>query len=294
VPLRRGPAQLRALRARAATLTLPRPALRLELVPSLPSRRSLAGGLAILALGGLLYLAARSTSAFAVTHIEVRGVSPVLRAQVRRELAPLKGTSLLRLDGTEVVDRAEALPSIVSATYDRDFPHTLRVTVVAERAVAVLHRGGKETWLLSARGRILRQVPPFTHPRLPRIWVPRSTAVTTGLVLPADVGGVEARALAVVGRFPAHVDTAGLPHGELVLQLRSGIEVRLGEPTDVRLKLAIARRALPHLPGGTTYLDVSVPGRPVAGDASTAAPPPTTLTPAAAATAQKSQFSGTG
>jgi hypothetical protein len=33
----------------------------------------------------------------------------------------------------------------------------------------------------------------------------------------------------------------------------------------VRLKLAIARRALRGLPAGTAYLDVSVPGRPVAG-----------------------------
>jgi len=41
--------------------------------------------------------------------------------------------------------------------------------------------------------------------------------------------------------------------------------LRLGEPTDVRLKLAIARRALRVLPAGATYVDVSVPGRPVAG-----------------------------
>jgi hypothetical protein len=43
------------------------------------------------------------------------------------------------------------------------------------------------------------------------------------------------------------------------------VELRLGDPTDVRLKLAIARRALAQLPPGATYLDVSVPGRPVAG-----------------------------
>jgi len=33
----------------------------------------------------------------------------------------------------------------------------------------------------------------------------------------------------------------------------------------VRLKLAVARRALRGLPAGAAYLDVSVPGRPVAG-----------------------------
>jgi hypothetical protein len=51
----------------------------------------------------------------------------------------------------------------------------------------------------------------------------------------------------------------------LLFRLRSGLEIRLGRPADVRLKLAIARRALRGLPSGTTYLDVSVPERPVAG-----------------------------
>jgi hypothetical protein len=55
------------------------------------------------------------------------------------------------------------------------------------------------------------------------------------------------------------------PDGQLLLKLRSGFELRLGEPSDLRLKLAIARRALRTVPAGSTYLDVSVPGRPVAG-----------------------------
>jgi len=52
----------------------------------------------------------------------------------------------------------------------------------------------------------------------------------------------------------------------LVFRLRNGLELRLGDPTDIRLKLAILRAAMRHLPTGTLYLDVSVPGRPVAGD----------------------------
>ena len=51
-----------------------------------------------------------------------------------------------------------------------------------------------------------------------------------------------------------------------MFRLRNGLELRLGDPTDVRLKLAILRAAMRHLPTGTLYLDVSVPGRPVAGD----------------------------
>ena len=71
--------------------------------------------------------------------------------------------------------------------------------------------------------------------------------------------------LALAAGFPAQVDTASLVHGELTFLLRSGIELRLGEPVDLRLKLAIARRALPLLAPDTNYLDVAVPGRPVSG-----------------------------
>jgi hypothetical protein len=47
--------------------------------------------------------------------------------------------------------------------------------------------------------------------------------------------------------------------------LRSGLEVRLGDTRDLRLKLTIARRILAGLGSTATggYLDVSVPERPV-------------------------------
>jgi cell division protein FtsQ len=248
--------------ARTRAVAIPRPGAGRSL--PLPSRRSLALGLGILVLAGGAYALARETSVFAVGRIEVAGGSPLLRARVRRALAPLRGTSLLALDGKALERRVEALPWVVTAGYDRAFPHTLRVTIVPELPVAVLHRG-RETWLVSSRGRLMARIAPGTRPLLPRIWVPTSTPVSTGAFLPADEGGIAARTLGLVGRFPARIATATLTHGELAFALRSGVEVRFGEPTDVRLKLAIARRALHLVPSGSTYLDVSVPGRPVAG-----------------------------
>jgi hypothetical protein len=53
---------------------------------------------------------------------------------------------------------------------------------------------------------------------------------------------------------------------ELTFVLRSGLEVRLGDLGDLRLKLAIARRILQAVGADATttgYLDVSVPERPV-------------------------------
>lgn len=235
---------------------------------AVPSLRSLLVGVGLLALAGGGYVLARESSAFAVDRVEVRGASPRVAAQVRHAVAPLRGTSLLSLDGRALVEQLDALPSVVAAGYDRAFPHTLRIDVVAEQPVAVVRQGAK-AWLVSGRGRVLRPIPPHSYLHgarpLPRIWIPKTTPVTIGGFLPANHATAVARALALASRFPAHVAFAALRREGLVLRLRDGLELRLGDPNDIRLKLAIARAAMHHLPSGTLYLDISVPGRPVAG-----------------------------
>ena len=201
---------------------------------------------------------------FDVRTIAVSGGTPKLQAQVRAALAPALGKSLVGLDVSTLRRRVDALPAVVSSSYDRSFPSTLRVRVTPEEPVAVLHRG-KETWLVSGSGRTIERIPSHTDMTLPRIWVPTAVQVEPGAVLAADEGGTAARVLALAHGFPARVTTASLVRGELTLQLRDGLELRLGDPVDVRLKLAVARRALGVLPAGTTYLDVSLPQRPVAG-----------------------------
>lgn len=259
-------AQASKPRARAASLPLPRPVASARLHRFAPSRRSLAAGCALLALGVGGYWALRTSSAFAIEHVVVTGASPAVRAQVREAAAPVRGTSLLSLDAAELERRVEALPTIVALHYDRVFPHTLRIAVVPERPVAVLHRG-RELWLLSARGRVVARLRRGAEPALPRVWVPTTTPVSVGSILPSAHGLACAQALALAAHFPVRVATASLVRGQLSFDLRSGLELRLGDPTDVRLKLAIAQRALSQLPSGATYLDVSLPQRPVAGSA---------------------------
>lgn len=230
-----------------------------------PSARSLFVGLLLVVFGAGAYVFARDTSTFAVRRIEVEGVPQALAAQVRQALRPLLGTSLVALDGTELERRVDALPAIVRADYDRAFPHTLRVRVVAERAVAVL-RTGKSAWLVSARGRLIARIAPADQASLPRLWEPATLRPAAGDFLAGDAGGVAARSVGLATRFPVRIRTASFARGQLVFRLRSGLELRLGEPTDIRLKLAVARRALPLLPASAAYLDVSLPGRPVTGD----------------------------
>jgi cell division protein FtsQ len=235
----------------------------------LPSGRALLVGGALVLVAAGLYALARETSMFAVRAFEVEGAPPPVAAQVEQELRSFAGTSLLALNGAEVVSRLERLPAIVSASYDRDFPHTLRVRIVPERGVAVL-RSGNASWLVSARGRVIAAVDPARYPSVPRIWLPRGFEVEPGSFL-SDDAGAAARALRAFGEagFARRVSWGRICDGQLTVGLRSGLEVRLGEPVDLLLKIAVVRSILPTLVlpanGGPGYLDVSVPERPVAG-----------------------------
>lgn len=246
--------------SRTAALPQARPRLKV----ARPSARSLAVGIGLALLAGGLYGIARETSMFAVSRVDVSGAPPAVRRQVRQAVARLRGTSLLALDGAALARTVDALPGVVGVSYDRAFPHTLRLVVTPEQPAAVVRQGAK-AWLVSARGRVMTVAKPHASPQLARIWIPRTTPVTVGGFLPTNHAAAIARALALASRFPAHIVLASLRRDGLTFRLRNGLELRLGEPVDVRLKLAIARRALAVLPAGSAYLDVSVPGRPVAG-----------------------------
>jgi cell division protein FtsQ len=233
-----------------------------------PTGRSLAAGFAVLAVGLGGYAAARTTSAFAITGIEVRGASPAAAGQVRATLEPLLGRSLLDVRAGQVEARVEAIPAVAAASSDRAFPHTLVVFVHAEQPIAVLRRGA-DSWLLSARGRVLRPLRRGSLARLPRIWTSPATRVALGERV-ADVRAVRALQVLVPlarQRFPARVRTVRV-EAELTAVLASGLELRLGDATDLPLKIAVASRIVPTLPGPSggvpSYVDVSVPERPVA------------------------------
>jgi hypothetical protein len=234
-----------------------------------PSGRSLLVGAALILVAAGMYGIARETSLFAVDAIRVRGASPALAAEVQRELHRYDGRSLVSLDAASVENRVAGLPAVRAATVDRAFPHTLVVRVVPELPVAVLRRGA-DSFLVSPRGRVIAPVPRGTHRDLPRIWLPTSTELQLGSFLGGGDGGLAARSLAafVGSGFPGVTFVRALD-GQITLGLRGGLEIHLGAPVDLRLKIAIAHGIVPGLAlpaaGGPDYLDISVPERPVAG-----------------------------
>jgi cell division septal protein FtsQ len=250
-------------------LALPRKR-ELDLVRLAPSGRSLALVAAAVLIAGGLYGLARETSLFAVQAIHVDGGSPALAAQVRSELRRYQGDSLVQVDASAVRQRVDGLAAVRASAVDRSFPHTLRIRVVPEVPVAVLRRGA-ESWLVSARGRVIGEIQLGAHAEVPRIWLPTRTEIEVGALLTRESGGLAARSLAafVGSGFPNRITFVRALDGQITLGLRGGLEIQLGPPVDLRLKIAIVHGILPQLAlpshGGPDYLDLTVPERPVAG-----------------------------
>jgi cell division protein FtsQ len=254
-------------RAAAASAVVPLPRSggdRLELARFLPSGRSLLTAFGVVAAIVLAYWGARATSVFAVDKIEVRGAPPDVAREVRAATRGVVGSSLLSVNTDEVAGKVRMLPSVIAASVDRAFPHTLVIKVAAEHPVGVA-RTGDRAWLVTGNGHVIRSIDPRAQPDLPRIWLPRKLAIGVGATLPTTYQPA-ARALGSLRdvHFPAHVKGVQFGGGEMTVVLRSGREILLGDPSDAVLKLAVAGQVLRHLDRSLPYLDVSVPERPVA------------------------------
>jgi cell division septal protein FtsQ len=235
-----------------------------------PSGRSFAIGAALVCVAAGLYGLARETSMFAVHSIEVEGASPPLAAEVRAALHSYDGHSLVGVSDDAVEQRVNGLAAVHGSVVDRSFPHTLRIRVLPEWPVAVLRRGA-ESWLVSARGRVVAMIALRARQDLPRIWLPSRTEIAKGAFLTDEPGALAARSLAafVGSGFSNRIAFVRALDGQITLGLQGGLEIQLGAPIDLRLKIAIARGILPTLAlpgaGGPDYLDITVPERPVAG-----------------------------
>jgi len=119
---------------------------------------------------------------------------------------------------------------------------------------------------LTASGKVVREIRRGSQRTLPRVWLTRDVPVRLGATLPATFV-TETKVLAALrsARLRRHASGVRVEGDEMTIVLRHGPEIRLGEPVDVRLKLAVAAQVLRRAQSGTLYVDVSVPERPVAG-----------------------------
>jgi cell division septal protein FtsQ len=237
----------------------------------LPTGRSLAVGFGLLAAAIVLYVAARETSVFSVESVDVVSETAGHAGAVGEALAPLQGTSLLKVDDDVIARKLEDLPHVHLVGYDRAFPNGLRVHVAVERPVAVLRRG-QENWLVSAQGRVLRKLERRLKRPLPVVWVPQAFEPEIGTLVraeePASAVFAIAQAFASEPRFSRSIWYVKRDTGGLTFVLRDSFELRLGDASELGLKVRVARHVLAAVRAAesdASYIDVSVPDRPVAG-----------------------------
>jgi hypothetical protein len=221
----------------------------------------------------LAYVWLKGSSVFTLHTVAVRGGTQSDRIAVRDAVArAAAGDSLLTLSASRIAGDIEAVPTIHVASVDRDFPHTLRIRIVPERAVAVAK--GKGRWanyrsVAAASGRVLRVLGPReAPPSLPAIWVDEHPMAGGAFRAATNLGMLSALA-ARPADFHGTVTNVQFKtaHG-IVMKLGGGLEIYLGPPLDLKSKLRSAawvlRRYRTKADRSTlAYADVSAPFRPV-------------------------------
>jgi cell division protein FtsQ len=255
--------------AAAASVVVPFPrdaaGARLDLVRFVPSGRSLLVTFGLLVAVGVAYWVAYATPVFAIDKVQIEGAPPALDREVARATRDLVGRSLVSIDPDEVEGSLRALPAVAGVSVDRAFPSTLVVRIAPERPVAVIRRG-TSAWLATGAGKVIREIAVGTERGMPRLWIRRGATIRIGGQIPAGLTpATRALAAAHTAGIAGRVKGVRTTGDELTLVLRHGTEIRLGRAADVGMKLVIARKVIALVGGSTSYIDVSVPQRPVAG-----------------------------
>lgn len=231
----------------------------------------LLGTLGVLVFAGGYELLATS-SVFAVHRIEVTGAPPWLAKDVRHVANHhIHGQSLLQLDTGSMVQGLRSQPYVQSVTVNRQFPNTLAIHIHAYRP-AVYVQAGAVGYLVARSGRVLEQVTAWPN-GLPRVRLPIGTTLAVGHQNgDVNLAGALAVLRAIPPRFqakvgPIHDLVSG--SGTVAMLIGQHVRIRLGQATQLALKLQVAERVIGRIQGGQranlSYLDVTAPARPALG-----------------------------
>jgi len=220
---------------------------------------------------GLGYTWLKSSGMFTLRSVAVRGGTESDREAARDAVArAAAGRSLLALSSSQIAAAIEQVPTIRVASVDRDFPHTLRISIVPEHAVALAVSTGHYRSLVASSGRVLRVFDPGEAlPSLPRIWPKASERPVPGgsMHSPGIQAALEALSARPAG-FRAQIANVKVePERGIVMRLRGGLDIVIGPPLQLDQKMLAAAWVLRHYPthderAQLVYADVSAPNRP--------------------------------
>lgn len=235
-----------------------RPSLSMPAWPRLRNRLIVAALIvAALVAGYMLWF--RDSSVVAIESVEVTGanVAPGVEEQLT---AAATGLSTLHLDRGAIEQAVADDPSVVALKIETDFPHGVTIDVESRTPAGWLDADGGT--LIAADGTVLA-----TGSDRPE-GVPE---IAGGAAGGDRAAGEELAAARVLGAVPAPLQaqvakaSVDEDHG-VVAELNGGIELRFGSPgsADQKWQAAAAVLADPKLTSAT-YIDLSVPSRPVVG-----------------------------
>jgi len=199
---------------------------------------------------------------FAIDEVTVDGATTGQR-EIRSAVERVSGdmTTLHIKDG-ELRDAVSRFPTVASVSASTSFPHTLHVRVTERLPVAFVEIHGGRT-PVSADGYLLAGAR-FDAQALPGI----AGATASG----ARLGEDAAAQAAILGGTPdplrERITSSSWDegHGGVVVELENGPEVRFGDGSRAADKWSAAVAVLSGSERGSpSYLDVSVPERPVSG-----------------------------
>jgi cell division protein FtsQ len=192
-----------------------------------------------------------------VDSVQVDGVTTLAADQVRETAGIEPGTPLLRVDVDGARDRIARLPQVASVAVTRGWPHTVVVTVIERKPVAVVGPPGRRT-LVDADGVLFDTITGAPPPGV----VPLDVA-NPGPDDPATMAALEAL-VALPEDVRDGIDGATVAGPEdITLTLTDGTLVRWGGPAESGKKATVLTALLDRMadedlePAGT--IDLSTP-----------------------------------
>ncbi|MEY8436748.1 FtsQ-type POTRA domain-containing protein [Atopobiaceae bacterium 24-176] len=226
------------------------------------------------------FFVASLTPVFTVTSIEADPSSHLTAENISKLAAVPEGTTLLNVDANGIAERLSKNPWVASVSVDRVFPDKLRISVKERDIFAVvLVSSGNVAWYLSDDGTwvepaklaggsegladqalaLARQEGCLLIRDVPSSVSPKAGAKTTDAPI---LGVIDYQKGFTKGLADQVVSYSASSEEAISCVLQSGIEVSLGDPSQISSKEAVVNELLAKHPNELTYINVRNPSKP--------------------------------
>lgn len=236
---------------------------------------------AIIALGLVAlvaYFALRNSSSFSVDNVDVEPTLHVSESDVANLLRIEDGTTLLNVDTAQIESQLKKDPWVASVSVERQFPHTLKLTVNEQAVDAlVVMNSGSMGWYLGSSGTWIQPVKieaasgqsvndaalalARSEGALLITGVPATVEPAAGSAATDDVlSAVKSFREGFSSSFLSQIVSFDATSADAIsCVMESGVQVSLGSATNISYKEQVASALLQKYPGQLTYINVRVP-----------------------------------